>query len=68
MINMDYKAAIAYFKKSINLDENYFKNYYDIAVAHFGLNNKEEAIKNVKKSLELNPDFHMAQKLLQEML
>ncbi len=68
MIKNDFSLAVRYFKKSIFLDENYFKNYYDLAVAYFGLNDKENAIQNVKKSIELNPDFPKAKELLQQML
>ena len=68
ILNNDYKLAINYFKKSILLDEKYFKNYYDIGLAYWGLKDKDNAIKNVKKSLELNPQFTQANNLLQELL
>jgi len=67
ILNNDYDLAIKYLKKSISLDEKYFKNYYDIAVAYSANNNKENAISNAKISLELNPQFSPAQKLIQNL-
>ena len=66
MLKNDFDLGLKYFKKSILLDKDYFKNYYDIAVCYFALNNYEEAKTNAKKSLELNPNFDMAKKLLQQ--
>lgn len=66
MIREDFELAISYFKKSILLDENYFKNYYDIAVAYYAINDKENALANINKSIELNPQFDKAHELLQE--
>lgn len=67
MLNNDFDMAVNYFKKSIFLDEKYFKNYYDLAVANYALNNIEEVRANANKSLELNPDFSKAKELLQQM-
>jgi len=55
MLKNDFDLGLKYFKKSIFLDKDYFKNYYDIAVCYFALKEFEEAKINVKKSLELNP-------------
>ena len=66
MLKSDYELALRYFKKAILLDKNYFKNYYDIGVCYFALNQYEEAKTNVKKSLELNPKFSIANELLQQ--
>ena len=66
MLENDYELALRYFKKSIILDENYFKNYYDIGVCYYALKEYEEAKTNVKKSLEFNPQFSIANELLQQ--
>ena len=66
MIREDYELAIAYFKKSILLDENYFKNYYDVAVAQCAINDIDNAKLNLKKSIELNSNFPKAHELLKQ--
>lgn len=60
----DYKLAESYFKKSIFLDEGYFKNYYDLAKTLIGQGLKDKAKENLNKSIELMPDFEPAQELL----
>ncbi len=67
LLKNDYSIALEYFKKAIFLDPNYFKNYYDIAVAYYATGNTEEAIANVNKSIELNPNFDKAKELLQKL-
>ena len=64
MLKNDFDLALKYFKKSIILDKNYFKNYYDIAVCYFALEKFEDAKINAEKSLELNPDCAKAKELL----
>lgn len=66
MLNSDFDLAVNYFKKSILLDENYFKNYYDIAVSYFALKKYDEAKTNLNKSISLNPNFSKAHELLQQ--
>ena len=66
MLENDFELALNYFKKSIHLDPEYFKNYYDIAVCYYGLKNTDEAIKNAQKSIELNPNFSQAKDFLQQ--
>ena len=57
LIKKDYEIAKSYFKKSIFLDEYYFKNYFDLAKALIELNNIDEAKEMLDKSLELRADF-----------
>ena len=66
MLENDFDIAVAYFKKSMVLDEEYFKNYYDIALAYYAQDKIEEAKNNIKKSIELNQNFPKAQELLSE--
>ena len=66
MLKNDFDLAVNYFKKSIILDENYYKNYYDIGLSYYALNKFEEAKANINKSLALNPDFNKAHELLQQ--
>ena len=68
LIENDIDLAIRYFKKSILLDKDYFKNYYDIALAYFAKDDNDNARKNVETSLKLCPDFEKAKELLQEIL
>ena len=67
MLENNIDMAIAYFKKSIVLDENYFKNYYDIAVAYFAKGDKESAKTNVEKSIELDSTFSKSHELLEQL-
>ena len=60
LIKEDYKIAEGYFKKAIFLDENYFKNYYDLALAYIGLKDNKKAKVALDKSLELQNDFKPA--------
>ena len=60
LIREDFKSAENYFKKSIFLDENYFKNYYDLAKAYIGLDDKAKAKEMLEKSIELRSDFRPA--------
>ena len=66
LLKEDYELAFAYLKKAIMLDENYFKNYYDIAIAYCAVNDTANAKLNLEKSISLNPDFPKAHELLQE--
>ena len=66
MLKEDFELASDYFKKSIFLDEKYFKNYYDLAVAQCALNDTQNAKINLEKSIELNPNFPKAHELLHE--
>ncbi len=56
----DYTLAKDYFKKSIFLDSEFFKNYYDLALAYKGLNKKKEAKEALNKCLELQNNFKPA--------
>jgi len=53
----DYKMAEDYFKKSIFLDEKFFKNYYDLAVAYIGLKDNQKAHEALERCLALRSDF-----------
>jgi len=56
----DYKKAEMYFKKALLLDENFFKNHFDIARAYVGLKQKAKAKKAVNKCLEMFPNYEPA--------
>ena len=56
-IENDLKLAENYFKKSIFLDENFFKNYYDIANVYYLQKDKENAHNMINKCISLKPDF-----------
>jgi len=56
----DFKKAELYFKKAIFLDENYFKNHYDMARACACLKQKTKAKKALKRCIELAPNYQPA--------
>ncbi|MBI9038921.1 MAG: tetratricopeptide repeat protein [Bacteroidales bacterium] len=47
------EESIPYFKKSIELNENYPSSYYNLAYAYLTINEREKAIEYAKKALEL---------------
>jgi len=65
LIKEDFKMAETYLKKSIFLDENFFKNYFDLAKVYIKTEDKTKAKENLHKCLELNPNFTPAEELLE---
>ena len=63
-VNKDFDLAEKYYKKSIFLDSDYYRNYYDISKVYIELNKNQEAAEALKKSIELNPEFKEAAELL----
>lgn len=64
ILDKDYKLAESYLKKSIFLDENYFKNYYDLANLYYLTGDKTNAKIMINKCISLQKDFAPAQELL----
>ena len=56
-LKQDYDMSARYFAKSILLDSEFFKNYYDLALTQKSQNKIDDALNSVKKCLELRPDF-----------
>ena len=65
-IEKDFKLAINYYKKSIFLDDKFFKNYFDIANVYYILNDKENAKKMIDKCLELKNNFLQGKELAEK--
>ena len=55
-----YLESIADYSKAIELDPNNSYLYFGRGMSYEYLNQNEEALKNLKISLELNPDFSLA--------
>lgn len=53
LMNMNYQDAIVYFKKSIELKENYATAHYNLAYAYYYENRRSEAIESAHKALKL---------------
>jgi len=51
-----YKESIPLFSKSIDLDKNYASAYYNLAYAYLYINERDSAILNAKRSLDLYQD------------
>ncbi len=62
--NKNYKQAISYFIKSVNLKPSFNQCYLEIAVCYFELGNFQQAITYLKQYLKINPqdDFAYALK------
>jgi len=52
-----YNEAIKTLDEILEIDSNDFTAYYNKACAYSLLNDKLNAINNLKKAIELNPDF-----------
>jgi len=52
-----YKEAIPYFLKSIELNKDYAGSYYNVAYAYMYIDDRENALKNAKISLDLYTDI-----------
>jgi len=62
-----YGAATEVFIKNVKLFPNSANTYDSLGEAYMKAGNKELAIKNYKKSLELNPDNDNAEKMLEQL-
>ena len=67
LIKDDYEIAEKYLKKSILLDKDFFKNYYDLACVYEKAGEKEKAQEAVNKCLELKPDFKYGKELSEKL-
>ena len=56
----DIELVVAFYKKAIFLDENYFKNHFDMARTYIALKQKTKAEKALEKCLELVPNYRPA--------
>lgn len=56
VLNEKYKESIPLFQKSISLNNDYASSYYNLAYAYLYLNDRENAILNAQKSLDLYQD------------
>lgn len=66
-LKQDYEMAERYFNKSIQLDNDFFKNYYDLAITLKSQKKNQEALEAAKKSHELRPDYVDAVNLIKEL-
>ena len=66
-LKQDYEKAERYFNKSIQLDKDFFKNYYDLAITLKSQKKNKEALEAAKKSHELRPDYVDAINLIKEL-
>jgi len=56
LVKEDYKASIPYFLTSIKLNELYPTSYYNLSYAYLSLNDRDNALQNATKSLDLYSD------------
>ena len=66
--NTEFDKAIEVFKLNVMLNPNGWNSYDSLAEAYLKSGNKDLAIKNYKKSLELNPNNESATKVLFQLL
>ncbi len=59
-MNGDLNGAVAEFQKAIELDPEYDKAYFNMAICQFKLKDYEGAVKSLTKVLEIKPGFYNA--------
>ena len=64
----DYINAISNYIKAIEIDPFQENLHFNIAKAYYKAGDKNKAIEELRKTLEIRPDFHEAQKFLNEYL
>lgn len=64
----NHEAAIAVFKLNVELYPQSFNTYDSLGEAYMEAGNKELAIENYKKSLELNPNNQNGKRMLDKLM
>ncbi len=64
----DQNKALSFFKLNTELYAKSFNAFDSLGEAHFKLGNEEEAIKNFKESLVLNPENENAKKIIEKIM
>jgi tetratricopeptide (TPR) repeat protein len=62
----DYKTAIEIFRMNVESFPDSWNAYDSLGEAYLSKGDKEKAIVNYKKSIELNPDNENGKKILKE--
>lgn len=57
--------SVEYYTRALEITDNDENLYYNVARAYFERGDKSECMENLKKALELNPNFEEAAKFLQ---
>jgi len=60
-------AAVEVFKMNVAMNPQSANAYDSLGEAYMRIGDKKEAIKNYKKSLDLNPDNNNAKQMLREL-
>jgi tetratricopeptide (TPR) repeat protein len=68
LLDKEYEKAMEGFKNVLLIDENHYQSYGNLGLCYVYLDNKEEAIKCFKKSLEIEPDYFVAKNNLDNVL
>lgn len=63
-VNNDFKNAIIYFTKAIEINPNYTEAYFARAFSHLKLNDKKSAVADFKMCLKIQPNYEPAIKEL----
>ena len=67
IINKNYEKAINCYEKAISHNPNNPFFYNNLGVLHMMLGSKEQAIKNFRKAIELDPKYESPKKNLQKL-
>jgi tetratricopeptide (TPR) repeat protein len=60
----DYKTALGYCDQSVAIIDSNWRTWQNRAAANLGLGNFEEALRDIQRGLQLNPDSDSLQKTL----
>ena len=64
----DYKTAIPYCEKAVEMDSNYLEAHFNLAYAYQSTQNFEKSLQHYVRVLEINPDYSKAYTLLTQLL
>jgi superkiller protein 3 len=56
MLQSDYKEAVVFLKKAIELNPEFSEAYYNLGISYERLGKHKDAIKILRKTIELSPD------------
>ena len=54
---LEYQKSISIFKRIIELDPENYKAYYNLGIAHFNLNQFDEALNSYENAISIKPDY-----------
>ncbi len=64
---MNIEAALGYYYRALKIDSTFYRSYFNIAIVNGDLQNRDIAICNLNKAIQLNPNYVKALKFRAEL-